>query len=79
MLKLIQNEFIKIFGQLSWKISVLLILIVAASFPPLMRSMIPEYNMPDYNYSRFDYCKDEYEKAKDGSVEKEYYKTGIDI
>ena len=79
MLKLIQNEFIKIFQQLGWKITVLIILIVAAAVPPIMRSMIPEYNMPDTSYSSFDYYKDEYEKSKSGTAEKEYYKSAMEI
>lgn len=79
MLKLIQNEFIKIFRQSGWRITVMIILIVAAAVPPIMRSMIPEYNMPDISYSSLDYYKDEYEKAKSGTVEKEFYKSAMDI
>lgn len=79
MLKLIQNEFIKIFGQLGWRITVPIILVIAAAVPPIMRSMIPEYNISDSYCSPLEYYKSEYENAESGTAEKEYYKSAMDI
>ncbi len=46
ILRLIQNEFIKIFSQIGWKISVIFILLIAVGAAPYTR-----YNTPDFLYT----------------------------
>ena len=40
MIRLLQNELIKVFRQISWKILIALLLIAAATVPVFLKSLI---------------------------------------
>lgn len=65
--RLIKNELIKIFGQLSWKIITVLILVIAI-LTPLTGTIFNSIVISDGNFYR-----EAYEESAEGSMEKEYY------
>ncbi len=67
--RLIKNELIKIFGQLSWKIITVIILVLAI-LSPVFSVIFGSSLTSDYNYYEI-----EYEAAENGSLEKEYFGT----
>lgn len=71
--RLVKNEVIKIFGQLSWKIITAIILAVAL-FGPVLSSVFGSMN----SYSSGNFYREISENAADGSAEKEYYSVLAD-
>ncbi len=84
MLKLIQNEFIKIFGQLGWKFSAIFILVIAVGVAPYTKM-----NTPDYLYERtgsvsthkanYESLKNQYENTEEDGIEKSFTKCQMEI
>lgn len=66
--RLVKNELIKIFGQLSWKIITIIILVLAV-LGPILSSILGSfvYSVSDNFYREL------YNEAVEGSIEKEYY------
>lgn len=84
MLKLIQNEFIKIFGQLGWRISLIFILLVAVGVAPYARFNTSDFlfnntDSADAHKKAYENFKNQYESIKENSLEKRYIKYQMDI
>ena len=76
MIRLLQNELIKVFRQISWKILIALLLIAAATVPVFLKSLIPDpaaFVMD--NQENYDSAVKDYEAADPSSVQGQYLKA----
>lgn len=80
LLRLVQNELIKVFRQISWKILIALLLIAAAAVPPLLKSLLPTYRerVTD-NQAYYDSIAEEYEASEKSTVEGQYLKSRMEL
>lgn len=84
MLKLIQNEFIKIFGQLGWKLSAIFILVVSVGIAPYVKFHTPDFlfldtDSTEAHQAAYEDFKRAYESFEGDELEKNYIKCQMDI
>ncbi len=80
LIKLIQNELIKVFGRISGKIALALLLVIAIGAPLFLKTMLPDQSTEEVdNEKTYNEAKENYEAADPTSVIKQSYKTYMEL
>lgn len=80
MIKLIQNELIKVFGKISGKIAIALLLLIAVGTPIFLKSILSDYHTTKSdNQAIYEENKEYYEEADPTSVKKQYFKAQMEL